>query len=86
MNSFQQYYTNELYSSILVNNLIHTNPKSALDLGLGNGSLLTAAKNRWKDISLYGVDIDENNVNLAISGKSIKAILHDGFLLFYLMY
>lgn len=79
MNSFQQYYTNELYSSILVNNLIHTNPKSALDLGLGNGSLLTAAKNRWKDINLYGVDIDENNVNLAISGKSIKAILHDGF-------
>jgi len=80
MNQFQQYYTSELHSKVLVQNLEHANPRSALDLGFGDGNLLVAAKNRWEDIELYGVDIDENNVVEANLNNRIKAIHLDGFL------
>ena len=80
MNQYQQYYTSELHSKVLVNNLEHVNPKNALDLGFGDGNLLVAAQNRWKDIDLYGVDIDEKNVSTANSSNRIKALHLDGFL------
>ncbi|MHA6965822.1 N-6 DNA methylase [Zobellella denitrificans] len=74
-----QFYTQQLYGDLLVNNLCIKNPCHAIDLGFGAGDLLYAAQRRWKKINLIGVDIDERNVINANFSNKIKAIHHDGF-------
>lgn len=45
----------------------HPKPKLALDLGFGAGGLLYAARRRWPNINLAGVDLDEKNIQTAKS-------------------
>ena len=74
-----QYYTSRVCSERLVDSLSVTTPKVALDLGFGAGELLLAAKRRWTDINLVGVDLDQKNVLNAILGREIDAIQMNGF-------
>lgn len=74
-----QYYTENIYGDILVKNLSIPSPKIALDLGFGSGSLLHAAKRRWGDLSLIGIDIDSRNLVNANSLKLIQTIELNGF-------
>jgi SAM-dependent methyltransferase len=74
-----QYYTENKYGDFLVQNLSIASPQVALDLGFGAGDLLHAAKRRWEEISLVGIDIDKSNVNQAKSRKLIKALELNGF-------
>lgn len=74
-----QYYTEDLYSDRLVNSLSVEEPNLALDLGFGAGGLLHAAKRRWTNINLVGVDVDRKNVLSAKRDKLIDAIELNGF-------
>jgi hypothetical protein len=74
-----QYYTESVYSNLLVSNLITPAPSQAIDLGFGAGDLLHAAKRRWENLNLIGVDIDQFNVAHANNSTSIKALHYDGF-------
>lgn len=79
MLQLNQYYTEFEQSSSLINHMNSSSPKLALDLGCGVGSLLHAAKNRWANLKLIGVDIDPLNIIKANSSKIIQALLLDGF-------
>ncbi|RPA64103.1 hypothetical protein EGC86_02190 [Shewanella frigidimarina] len=74
-----QYYTSKIYSDALVKNLTIASPQTALDLGFGAGELLCAAKRRWDNLSLIGIDIDRKNILYAESNKLIKALELSGF-------
>ncbi|MBA6408861.1 N-6 DNA methylase [Pseudoalteromonas sp. 5Ae-yellow] len=74
-----QYYTQNIYGDALIQSLSISSPKIALDLGFGAGDLLHAARRRWKDLSLIGVDIDRQNIIRANSGKLIKTLELNGF-------
>jgi len=74
-----QYYTQNIYGDALIQSLSISSPKIALDLGFGAGDLLHAARRRWKDLNLIGVDIDRQNIIKANSGKLIKTLELNGF-------
>jgi type I restriction-modification system DNA methylase subunit len=74
-----QYYTENKYGDFLVQNLSIASPQVALDIGFGAGDLLHAAKRRWEEISLVGIDIDKSNVHQAKSSRLIKALELSGF-------
>ncbi len=72
-----QYYTASQFGHLLVNSLEVQSPDTILELGAGEGSLLTAAQNRWDQAKIISVDIDHKNHEL------INGILpgHSHFLL-----
>jgi SAM-dependent methyltransferase len=77
--NLNQYYTQQHFGDILVEHLNHQSPIVAMDLGFGEGELLKAAKRRWDNLHLVGVDIDVKNVTNACRKTDIKAMLGDGF-------
>ena len=74
-----QFYTEKLISEKLISSLKIVNPKQAFGLGFGSGMLLKAAKKRWIDINLAGVDIDIKNILLAKEDNLIDALQLNGF-------
>ena len=58
-----QYYTHQNISKLLISKIFAKNPKKILELGVGDGSLFRAAKDRWKNSDLIGGDIDIRNVH-----------------------
>ena len=74
-----QYYTEKAYGDELVKKLTLTSPKKALDIGFGSGNLLRAAKRRWNDIDLIGIDIDYKNIANEEKFKEINTIELNGF-------
>jgi type I restriction-modification system DNA methylase subunit len=71
---YAQYYTQKDVSSILIEKLGHLNSLSKIiDLSMGKGSLLLAAKSIYPDASLYGCDIDEKNVNTILKDEKFDA-------------
>lgn len=79
MEQLNQYYTKSIYGDKLIQSLNLTRPKVALDIGFGSGNLLHAAKRRWNDLSLVGVDVDNENIANARSKKLIQAVELNGF-------
>lgn len=64
MNHYAQYFTNSIYSKLLVDNIKIANPKKVIDLGIGNGSLTIMAMSKWSNAKFYAIDIDEEKCNL----------------------
>lgn len=58
-----QYYTTEEIASLMVRCMSKDSVDSILDLGAGNGALISAAWKKWKNASCVVADIDENNCN-----------------------
>jgi methylase of polypeptide subunit release factors len=77
--NLNQYYTQQYFGDVLVKHLNHQSPIVAMDLGFGEGELLKAAKRRWENLHLVGVDIDARNVTNACRQADIKAMHGDGF-------
>ncbi|RLJ98802.1 N-6 DNA methylase [Tenacibaculum discolor] len=65
-NSLGQYYTQENISRLLISKILVKNPKKIIELGIGDGSLIRVAQDKWKDSKIIGGDIDPENV------KSLK--------------
>lgn len=68
MDVLGRYYTADPVSQLLVNQISALNPKNILELGVGQGSLIKAAINKWINASCYVTDID---------AKSLKKIRTD---------
>lgn len=51
----------------------------AIDLAAGDGALLNAAKQRWRDVQLYGIDCDQDRVDCALrANPELKMRSGDG--------
>jgi type I restriction enzyme M protein len=62
MDSLGRYYTNSSFSELLVRCLQIENPNTIIDLGVGGGSLIKAAYNRWAKAKFIAADIDEKSI------------------------
>lgn len=62
MNTWEQYYTPEPASRLLVDLLDMEGVASIADLGVGRGQLLREAHARWNCAALLGADIDPVNI------------------------
>jgi type I restriction enzyme M protein len=54
-----RYYTRESVASLLINSMGLASPTTVVDLGAGNGALVTEAANQWTAERYLTVDIDE---------------------------
>ncbi|SKB59766.1 type I restriction enzyme M protein [Parapedobacter luteus] len=62
MDILGRYYTNHIFSKLLVDNLSISNPKNIVELGVGDGALFRAAFERWSSASFYVTDIDDSSI------------------------
>lgn len=53
-----QFFTREPFSKLLTESIEFKDPKIIIDLGIGDGSLTTAAQAKWKYAKYFGVDVD----------------------------
>jgi methylase of polypeptide subunit release factors len=60
--SLGQHYTDSDVAGLLSSLIDAKGPLTIVDLGVGQGSLLNAAKASWSDSALYGIDIDKKNL------------------------
>ncbi len=76
-----QYYTKAAVGRLLVASLRQRKIGTALELGAGEGALITAAHRRWPDAHFVSVDIDPRNAPVqAIELRShfvVDALRHD---------
>ena len=79
MNELGQYYTESNFSNLLISFISNNNPEKVLELGVGKGSLLKAALQRWNDIDFIGADVDDDNISmLSNEFPNIKFYLLNG--------
>ncbi len=62
MDALGRYYTSNIVSNLLINNLSTKSPKKILDLGIGNASLSIAAFAKWDKAEFYATEIEKNKV------------------------
>ncbi|WP_180327248.1 N-6 DNA methylase [Labilibaculum manganireducens] len=72
MDKLGRFYTGNAFSKLLVNQLDIDSPKHILDLGVGDGSLLSAALNKWEDAYYSAVDIEEKSFDESLQINFIK--------------
>ena len=65
MNPWAQFYTPHIAGQLLVSAMHSERPDTVVDIGVGGGQLLRAARARWKDARLYAADIDPKHVKAA---------------------
>jgi type I restriction-modification system DNA methylase subunit len=63
MDLLGRYYTEKLFSNILVRELDILEPNTIIDLGIGSGSLTNAAHQKWQNANYVAVDIDRTRLN-----------------------
>ncbi|MDI9257948.1 N-6 DNA methylase [Flavobacterium sedimenticola] len=79
MNNLAQFYTHDNFSKLLLSKILAKNPKRVLEIGVGGGSLVRAAKKKWKHSDIIGGDIDSMNVStLKEEFPSIKLFVING--------
>lgn len=79
MNNLAQFYTQDNFSKLLLSKILIKNPQRVLEIGVGGGSLVRAAKEKWKNSDIIGGDIDSKNVNtLKEEFPSIKLFVING--------
>jgi len=64
MDPFGRFYTEDIISNLLVQEIDCSNPKLIIDLGIGRGSLTKAAFHRWGDATFLASDIDITQINI----------------------
>lgn len=78
-NDLGQYYTQENISKLLISKILMKNPKSIIELGIGDGSLVRVAQKKWKNSKIIGGDIDLDNVkNLKNEFPNLNLFLING--------
>lgn len=76
MDSLARYYTADLFSNLLVSHISIEQPKTILELGVGDGSLLKAAIGRWLDASFVATDIDKESVDNIANNLPFVSVFH----------
>lgn len=81
MNILSRYYTEEAISDLLISNIQQQSPQKVLELGVGGGSLLKAAYNRWNNATFYATDIDTVSIeNISNTFSFVNLFYLDGLL------
>lgn len=62
MDALGRFYTQDIVSTLLINNLATKAPKKILDLGVGEASLSRAAYNKWAKADYYATEIETHKV------------------------
>lgn len=62
MDVLGRYYTQDLFSNLLINQFSVITPAKVVDLGVGGGSLIKAASLRWGNAKYYAADIDKCSI------------------------
>jgi len=62
MEPLGRFYTADAISHLLVSRFNQDSPRHILDIGAGDGSLLNAAYNRWKNATFHAADIDPTGI------------------------
>ena len=79
MEAIGQYFTAQPVSKMMVSMFHQDTPKRIIDIGVGNGSLLHAAHNRYRSAEFFAADIDRNVIStVAARLPFVKAIHIDG--------
>ena len=79
MNQYSQYFTNNIYSKLLIDNIDISEPKLVLDLGIGDGALTKAAILKWANAKVLAIDVDKEKCNsMKHFSNKIKIIQQDG--------
>jgi len=65
MNAWAQFYTPQSAGQLLVRAMHSEQPNSVMDIGVGGGQLLRAARARWAAARLIAADIDPKHVKAA---------------------
>lgn len=76
MEPLGRYYTIQVVSNLLVSKFQQKAPQNVLDLGVGEGSLLSAAFARWRHAQFYAIDVDPNSISRVTPKLSFAKILH----------
>ncbi len=76
MDNLGRYYTNYLFSELLVQHIEINNPATVLDLGAGGGALLKAAFNRWNSAAYIAADIDRHSLLSLTSSMPLVRVYH----------
>lgn len=63
MDALGRYYTTDIISTLLINNLETCDPKRILDLGIGDASLTIAAYSRWRKAKYFATEIEPKKTN-----------------------
>jgi type I restriction enzyme M protein len=58
MDTLARFYTKDIISDLLVQEIKFSNPQLIIDLGIGAGSLTCAAFQKWSNANFIGTDID----------------------------
>lgn len=66
MNAWAQFYTPQTAGHLLVGAMHSERPDTVVDIGVGRGQLLHAARARWAEARLYAADIDPKHVRSAL--------------------
>ena len=62
MEPLGRFYTSEAISDLLVSKFRQDSPRNILDIGAGDGSLLIAAYNRWRNATFHAAEIDPESI------------------------
>jgi tRNA1(Val) A37 N6-methylase TrmN6 len=62
MDALGRFYTQDIVSKLLINNLSTKAPKKILDMGVGEASLSRAAYNKWSKADYYATEIESHKV------------------------
>ena len=75
MDLLGRYYTQQLFSDLLVSQISIEEPATILDLGAGDGALLKSAVSRWLKASFIATDIDTRSI-YALTGSFPNVQIH----------
>jgi type I restriction enzyme M protein len=79
MEAIGQYFTAQPVSNMMVSMFHQDTPKRIIDIGVGKGSLLHAAYNRYRSAEFFAADIDKNVIStVAARLPFVKALHVDG--------
>ena len=79
MDELGRYYTSGGVSKLLVSCFLQDDPKSVLDIGVGGGALVHAARQRWNQADFYVADIDRKSIAEVSSALPfVKVLKIDG--------
>ncbi|MCP4157149.1 MAG: N-6 DNA methylase [bacterium] len=76
MESLCRFYTSSIVSNLLVSKFRQHSPGRVLDMGVGGGSLLKAAYERWRNADFYAIDLDGNRILENSSSFSFAKFRH----------
>src|SRR6185312_1170318 len=76
MDIFGRYYTSDIISSLLINNLETKMPKRILDLGVGDAALTIAAYGRWAKAKYFATEIEKSKASAIEKNLSFIKVLN----------